>query len=332
LIRPFPEGVLDMPDFDVVCVGASVVDIPLRPVDPDVFDQVSYPVDDVSMRVGGDALNESIVLSRLGAKVALVTAVGDDAAGDFIVTTARDAGVDVSGIKLKDGMATSLNVGLIRRNGERTFITNRNGSLWRTEESDIDADPFLNAEILAFGSIFNNPLLSGSWMAELFAKAKKSGLTVCADMVPSRLGAGLAEIAEALKHVDYFFPNADEAIALTGACDENEAADILLKQGIGTVVLKIGKRGCLVRNADMSVIVPAFIRDGDAAIDTTGAGDNFVAGFIRALLDRRSVEECAVFANGVASVSVTGLGATEAVRSKEQIDQFIEEQSESEGK
>lgn len=325
------ENEADRTGFDVVCVGASVVDIPLRPVDRDVFDQVSYPVDDVSMRVGGDALNESIILSRLGARVALVTAVGRDSAGDFIVSTARDAGVDVAGVTVREGMATSLNVGLIRPDGERTFITNRNGSLWKTERADIVADPFLDASILAFGSIFNNPLLTGTWMAELFAKAGQKGMTVCADMVPSRTGAGLEEIGQALSHVDYFFPNVDEAIQLTGARDETEAAGRLLALGVGTVVLKLGKRGCLVCGPEGSELVPAFVRDDLTAVDTTGAGDNFAAGFIRALLEGRPDRECAVFANGVAAVSVSGLGATAAVRSKEQIDRFIAEKTGSGG-
>lgn len=70
-------------------------------------------------------------------------------------------GVDVTGTTVRDGLTTSLNIGLVRPDGERTFITNRNGSLWKTEESDINADEFLSGKILAFGSIFNNPLLSG---------------------------------------------------------------------------------------------------------------------------------------------------------------------------
>ena len=226
-----------MASYDVVCVGSSVVDIPLQPVDRSVFDSVSYPVEDISMRVGGDALNESIILSRLGAKVALVTAVGDDAAGNFILESATRAGVDVTGTTVREGLTTSLNVGLVRPDGERTFITNRNGSLWKTEESDIQADAYLDGRILAFGSIFNNPLLSGAWMAELFAKAKKAEMTVCADMVPSRIGTGLNEISQALRYVDYFFPNADEAVALTAWepwCSRWASADALSVEKIST--------------------------------------------------------------------------------------------------
>ncbi len=310
--------------YDVVCVGSSVVDIPLQPVDKSVFDTVSYPVDDISMHVGGDALNESIVLSRLGANVALVSAVGNDAAGQFIVKTAKDAGVDTTGINVKNGMTTSLNVGLIRPDGERTFVTNRNGSLWTTTESDICADPFLHGSILAFGSIYNNPLLKGPWLESLFQKAHLAGMTVCADMVPSRVGEGLDEIRSALAFVDYFFPNADEAMTLTGTRTYIEAAQALIDTGITTVVMKLGSRGCLVHTRESSHEIPAFIRDDLSVIDTTGAGDNFASGFICALLDgEKTSEECALFANAVAAVSVAGLGATSAVQSRTQIEKFI---------
>ncbi|PWF24429.1 carbohydrate kinase family protein [Ancrocorticia populi] len=329
-----------MTPVDVICVGTSVVDIPLQPVDRTVFDSVSYPVEDVSMRVGGDALNESIVLSKLGSRVGLVSAVGADAAGEFIIQTAREAGVDVTGVSVQQRLTTSLNVGLVAPDGERTFITNRNGSLWKTEESDIDVSGFLGSpgateetvvsapRILAFGSIFNNPLLSGDWIARLFAAAKAVGMTICADMVPSRIGAGLDDIAEALGYVDYFFPNEDEVIDLTGARDGAEAAATLLDKGVGTVVLKTGKRGCTLFTAGQEPIsIPAFVRDDLDAIDTTGAGDNFAAGFIRALVDNKTPQECAVFANAVAAVSVGGLGATSGVQSKAQVDEFLASRS-----
>ena len=310
-----------MDNLDVLCVGASVVDIPLRPVDAGVFDRVSHPVDDISMQVGGDALNESIVLARLGARTGLVTAVGDDAAGSFIISRARSEGVDVSRVRIRKGMTTSLNVGLVRPDGERTFITNRNGSLWTTRESDLDVGgPLGSARILAFGSIFNNPLVSGEWMASLFRRARAAGMTVCADMVPSRVGAGLEDIAETLVCVDYFFPNADEAVGLTGAADERRAAAVLLDHGVANVVLKMGGRGCLVCSAHATELVPAIRQ---RAVDTTGAGDNFVAGYIRALLRGADPVDAAVLANGVAAVSVGALGATAGVRSLAQVEELI---------
>ena len=247
--------------------------------------------------------------------------MGDDAAGSFIISRARSEGVDVSRVRIRKGMTTSLNVGLVRPDGERTFITNRNGSLWTTRESDLDVGGRLGfARILAFGSIFNNPLISGEWMASLFRRARAAGMTVCADMVPSRAGAGLEDIAEALGCVEYFFPNADEAIGLTGAADERRAAAVLLDRGVANVVLKAGGRGCLVCSAHATELVPAIRQ---RAVDTTGAGDNFVAGYIRALLRGADPVDAAVFANGVAAVSVGALGATAGVRSLAQVEEFI---------
>ena len=66
---------------DVICLGAAVVDIPLRPVSRDMFDIESYPVDKIAMTVGGDAMNEATIISRLGFKTGIIACIGDDAAG-----------------------------------------------------------------------------------------------------------------------------------------------------------------------------------------------------------------------------------------------------------
>ena len=79
---------------DVLCLGAAVVDIPLRPVSREVFDIESYPVDNIAMAVGGDAMNESTIISRLGCKTGLMAAIGDDAAGAFILRSCDEDNID----------------------------------------------------------------------------------------------------------------------------------------------------------------------------------------------------------------------------------------------
>ena len=83
---------------DVLCLGAAVVDIPLRPVSREVFDIESYPVDNIAMAVGGDAMNESTIISRLGCKTGLMAAIGDDAAGAFILRSCDEDNIDTEGI------------------------------------------------------------------------------------------------------------------------------------------------------------------------------------------------------------------------------------------
>ena len=71
--------------FDVVCIGAAIVDIPLQPVSRDIFDIESCPLEQIAMVTGGDAINEATIISRLGHKVALLSLVGKDAVGSFII-------------------------------------------------------------------------------------------------------------------------------------------------------------------------------------------------------------------------------------------------------
>lgn len=111
---------------------------------------------------------------------------------------------------------------------------------------------------------------------------------------------------------------------LTGCADPDEIADCLLQCGIKNVVIKLGKDGCLFKNSVRRIIVPAFPVN---AVDTTGAGDNFAAGFITAVLDGMGPEDCCAFANAVAAVSTEAVGATEAVRSKQQVEKFLRTQN-----
>ena len=125
-------------ELDVICVGAAIVDIPLRPVSRDMFETESYPLEQISMTIGGDAINEATILSRLGKKAALMSMVGDDAVGRYVIESCIKNGVDHTSVKVKKGIDTSINVGLVTEDGERTFITNRNGSLWKMTIEDIE--------------------------------------------------------------------------------------------------------------------------------------------------------------------------------------------------
>lgn len=307
---------------DVICLGAAVVDIPLRPVSRDIFDIESYPVDRIAMSVGGDAMNEATIISRLGFKTGIIACIGDDAAGQFILRSCKKDNIDIEGIKIDPEIDTSMNIGLVTEDGERTFVTNRNGSLWKENIKHVDFEKMKQAKILSLASIFNCPLLDGKTLVEIFKVAKAEGMTISADMIMPRLGETLDDIREALSYVDYFFPNFDEACLLTGETDEAKVADKLFDCGVKNVIMKIGKRGCYIRNSSGAMIVPAC--KGVTAIDTIGAGDNFASGFIAALLQGKDIRDCAIYANCTAAVSVQYVGATTGVQNKEMVDKMLE--------
>lgn len=306
---------------DVIIIGAAIVDLPLRPVSKEVFDVVSYPVDGISMTIGGDALNESTIITRLGHKVGLMSCIGVDVPGWFVIDHCKANNIDTTYIKQDPDKVTSINVGLVAEDGERTFITNRQGSLWKFCYEDLDMSALKNAKILSFASIFNNPLFDNKALVSVFSKAKEEGMTICADMVSPRLNEKLEDIREALGYVDYFFPNFEEACGLTGETEEDKVADVLYGCGVKNVIMKIGKRGCYIRNASGSMIVPAC--KGVTAIDTIGAGDNFASGFISALLEGKDLRECAIYANCTAAVSVQYVGATGGVKNKQMVEDML---------
>ena len=144
--------------------------------------------------------------------------------------------------------------------------------------------------IVSFCSLFRAPLDDPELLAKLVYAAKAQGSVVCADTkLPLHKKYSLEEFREALAGIDYIFPNESEASFYSGRRDYEKMADVFLSYGVGSVVIKAGREGCFAKNADGFWHIPALpVR----AVDTTGAGDYFAAGFISALLDGSSFREC----------------------------------------
>lgn len=308
--------------FDVIALGGAVVDLPLGPLTREVFDCESYPVDGIAMTIGGDAINEATIITRLGKKVSLVSCSGMDVPGGYIQDHCIRNGIDTTWFVMDPDLDTSINVGLVTPDGERTFITNRQGSLWKFSPDMLDLSCLEQGRLLSFASFFNNPLLTGAFMEEVFARAKKNGMVICADMIKPRLGETLEDIRGALSMVDYFFPNYDEASLMTGETDVDAIADIFLACGVKNVIVKVGKKGALAKSATERGLIPGYPHS--KLVDTIGAGDNFASGFITAVLEGRSLMDCARFANAVASISVEAAGAVGALKDRRQADERYE--------
>lgn len=309
---------------DVVCVGAAIVDVPLQPVNRNIFDSESYPLEQISMTIGGDAINESTIISRLGGKVGLISLVGNDAPGDYIINHCDAVGIDRTGVRRVDGIDTSINVALVTADGERTFVTNRNGSLWKLCGDDVDLSLIPRGRILSMASFFNSPRLDNDAVVKIFKVAKEAGMTIVADMIKPRLNETFDDIAEALSYVDYFFPNNDEASLMTGEKTVEGVADKILSYGVKHVVIKIGKQGAFIKGVDCdAMIVPAV--QGITAVDTTGAGDNFASGFITGLLEGKSLRECGEYGNVAASIAIQSIGATTGVTGRDVFDERLAE-------
>lgn len=293
----------------VYIAGAAILDVLVTPAEPEVFQSGSYLSEDISMTFGGDAMNESLVLNALGRKVYLNTVLGNDSQGEMIQNHCNKKGIHLPDGCLKDGIKTGINVVLIRKDAERHFLTNWNGSLRQLTIEDIVLPLPDDAGIFCFASIFVFPKISPVQMADLFRKVKEQGVIICADMTKAKNGETVATVAETLPYIDYLMPNEAEAYLVTGEKEPEKSAAVLKKAGVKNVIIKCGKRGCYVLSEleEEGYFVPAA--EQVSCIDTTGAGDSFAAGFMYGLGEGWEIRKCAAFANHCGAKAVAEVGA-----------------------
>ncbi len=305
--------------YDVLCIGLIAADLLVQPVDRGIFDVDTTRIDEIKILPGGDAMNESIVLSRLGLKAGLLGKVGDDQFGDMVLRHAAKNGVDIGNVRVDKNTVTSTSIVLINRNGDRNFVyCAGNNEALRPE--DVNPEAVRSARIVNIGSILGLTGLDRGGTAAILEEAAAHGAITSADSSHDVNGLGLEGIKDALERLDFFIPSFGEARYLTDESDPDRIADILLGCGVKNVVIKLGGKGCYIKNSGKSCLIPPYMV---GAIDTTGAGDNFVAGFLTGLSKGWPLERCGSFANAVGALSTLEVGANTGVKNMEQVLNFI---------
>ena len=301
---------------DITIIGNAIIDVLAKPVNAKVFETGSQPAEKIKLAFGGDALNEAVVLARLGKKVDLISKVGNDEAGSRILAFLSDSDIAVDKITIENSIDTSINIVLIDERGERHFLTNPLGSQRKLAEDDVYPHLDSAKDIVSFASMFVSPLLDIPAMTGLFRKIKENpDRILVADLTKAKKGERLEDMAELLPYVDYILPNEDEISLLTRVNDPYINAKLLIESGVSCAVIKRGSRGCLIRTDKEMYHVPAYPVKN--CIDTTGAGDSFAAGFLWALSEGLPLIECGCFACAVASCTVEYMGSADGVISLE---------------
>lgn len=309
----------------ILIIGAGVLDVLVCPVEEDVFQKGSVSVDTIRLSFGGDGLNEATILARLKQDdtaqnekaVRLLTLTGEDEAGAMIWEHCRKEKICMDLSRKEKEISTAVNIVMVVKDGNRSFFTNPRSSLRRLSIRYIPEHFPEDIKILCFASIFVSPLLTGKELAEVFGRAKKQGICVCADMTKCKNGETVREIREALGFLDYLFANREEAEMITGKSRVEEIAEILLEAGVKNAVIKCGGDGCFVAGDERTGWFPAA--KSAKCIDTTGAGDSFVAGFLCALSEGNSLLECIRWANACGSLTVEAVGACTGIKNRKQV-------------
>lgn len=300
----------------ITIIGAAIMDALASPVKFSELKIGTQPMNDIRLSYGGDALNEAVVLSRLGIKPRLISKIGDDTAGNQIMKFLLSEGIDCEAICVNKDVTTSVNIVLVDEKGERYFLTNPIGSMRKFAKQDVLSNKKFFTDFMIFTGMFVSPLMDIDSMEECFREIKsRKGRILSVDMTKPKNGENLSDIKPLLKYVDFIFPNEAEISLITGEKDVLYNAECLVEAGVGCAVIKCGDRGCVVKTKDQFFELPAY--KSERVIDTTGAGDSFVAGFHYGLINGFSLRECGLFANAVASCTVEKLGATSGITSIE---------------
>ena len=300
---------------DVLSLGIYVVDVLGRPIDEfpekgklDLFDELE-------IHTGGCANNTAIALTRLGLSAGAMGKVGTDAFGDLILQKLRDNGVDTVGMQQDPGSSTSFTFVAVASDGERTFYhyIGANGELC---EADLDWEVIKSAKILHIAGALVMPRFDGAPMANVLQKAKTLGITTSLDTAYDATGKWMETLEPCLPYVDMFMPSIVEAEHLTGLSDAREIAQFLRRSyGIHTIAIKMGEDGSYVSTPEREHFATAY---PVTAVDATGAGDAYVAGFLAGTLMGWDLKATAELASATGAACVTAIGTTAGIQNLEE--------------
>ncbi|WP_172198909.1 PfkB family carbohydrate kinase [Saccharibacillus qingshengii] len=290
---------------------------------------------------GGAPANVAAAAAKYGASAAVLTKLGTDAFGDFLIEALRQAGVDTRHILRTDEANTGLAFVSLRENGERDFSFYRNPSAdLLLSESEIDAQLFQAGDILHFGSVdlVESPMKQAHRKAIRAVKAA-GGLVSFDPNVRLPLWTHAEDCRRAILE---FLPKAhlvkisdEELTFITGIEDEETAISSLFRGDVQAVVYTRGPGGAQLHTAAGRYNAPGFTVD---AQDTTGAGDAFVGGLLlhllecganpanlTAVLDEHHAEILR-FANASGALTTTNKGAISALPERAAVEALMQSQ------
>mgnify|MGYP002395807535 CR=1 FL=1 len=273
--------------------------------------------------IAGAESNVSIALSRLGHQVGWFSKVGNDEFGRYIEFMICGEGVDVSRIIIDQEHQTGLlfkelfdhvnpNVYYYRKNSAASYI----------QPSDLDEEYIKKAKILHITGI--TPAISQSakeTTLKAIEIAKSAGIKVSFDPnIRLKLWSmedAKATILDICRKTDILFPGIDESEILLGTTNNKEIMQSFHQMGISEIALKLGKKGCMISDGNLSEFVPGYTIE--RVEDSVGAGDGFAAGYLSSRLKGLTIREAGDFANGVGAMATLVRGDSEGFPTYQQL-------------
>ena len=266
---------------------------------------------------GGKGSNQAIAAARLNGEVNFITKVGKDSHADMAFSLYKDAGVNIDYIIQDPSLSTGVAGIMIDENGNNA-INVFSGAAAHLKNEDIDK----NLELIKKSKIFLTQMETpDSTTIYAIKKAKENDCLTILNPAPAR-----KMNKDDFKLLDFFTPNETEAeFYLNKKIDteqdiKNAAADFL-NMGVKNIIITLGEKGSYFANKNEEYFINAFKLKNEV-VDTTGAGDAFNGALAVALAKDFSYKDAILFANKVAGISTTRLGAAVSMPLLKKVEEY----------
>jgi len=301
-------------ELHVVVVGSTNFDIAAN------ADRLPKPGENLLVRnlkffAGGKGANQAVAVRRQEAKTTLISSVGEDIIGDFLLRSLEASGIDTSWVRRSPDRATGCAFIPLFPDGNNCIMVDP-GANFDLIPADVERAEEAIRRADAVCTVLEIPLEVTEAVLRL---GRRNGMLTVLDAGPPR---GCPP--EVLQLADIVSPNETELEALTGeeisGRDEaREAAQKLIRLGVKTVVLKLGNEGSMLVTADGSKHFPAA---KVKVVDPTAAGDAFTAALTVQLAAGNPLEAAIRYANFAGALAVTKLGAQTSLPTREEVEAF----------
>ena len=269
--------------------------------------------DDLRFVPGGKGANQAYAIGKLGGDVCLLGKVGTDEAGKSMLQNLSEMAVDISKIELSD-VSTGTAWICVNEEGDNSIVVIPGAN----KQVDI---PYIErnlSEIQKAEMIILQLEIPIETVCFAAKEAKQRGKLVILDPAPAQEGLPV----ELFSYVDILKPNETELAILTGMDASAKVEDMikeLRKLYKGTLVVSMGEKGVLIDDGEYSFRLPAR---KTTVVDTTAAGDSFVAGMALRLVENKSLEEAIEYAQKLASIVVSRSGAQSSIPTAEEVEEL----------
>jgi sugar/nucleoside kinase (ribokinase family) len=306
-MHPFRVGVLGALNIDIIIHGTA-------PNDPQELRNWTGP-SEITCVAAGSVGYFSQNFAKLGCRVHLVSTLADDFFGGLIISSLHKAKIRTERITIEAGTESGIGIYMLLHGTSKRPMTYRlpTHHAWPQRLGKNTIDYLLDTDLVHCGGYLHFPDLWNRDVPDLFAKAKKKGLTTSLDpqfpLFPLD-SPWMKVIKPILPHTDVLFLDENEALGVTGAKSFEQAVRALKAIGVHEVVIKLGEKGAMLISKGMETHQPSV--KPSSLIDTIGAGDSFDVGFLYGLLRGFTLERSAKLAVYVAAKSIEGSGGTAA--------------------